>query len=275
MALIRLDPRTAPRPPRPACRPSWLIVANGISRSPAGPIAATCQSGSVIAHGCAASASRAGRPQSEPAGCQETAEARLRPLPSIEDDRGLRAGARDHERVDPGPLGGEREVRRRQGVAEPAGQRAERDDGELGRGRQRAADQRAEREDQRRTRGCQRVEPRPASRAPGSRCPGRRRRGSGGGPSAKASRKPFASRHRPGGSDRDSRQARSCLTTSENRCRPLGSRANVPEEVKRIRQKNPRRGRGSHPGSNLRKLRSNQHPHGDSNPGPLAENQVS
>ena len=28
----------------PACRPSWLMVANGIRRSPAGPIAATCQS---------------------------------------------------------------------------------------------------------------------------------------------------------------------------------------------------------------------------------------
>ena len=43
MALIRLAPSTAPSPPRPACRPSWEIVAYRTPRSPAGPIAATRQ----------------------------------------------------------------------------------------------------------------------------------------------------------------------------------------------------------------------------------------
>ena len=43
MALIFLAPSTAPRPPRPACRPSWEIVAYRTPRSPAGPIAATRQ----------------------------------------------------------------------------------------------------------------------------------------------------------------------------------------------------------------------------------------
>ena len=36
-------PMTVPRPPRPACRPSWEIVAYRTPRSPAGPIAATRQ----------------------------------------------------------------------------------------------------------------------------------------------------------------------------------------------------------------------------------------
>ena len=36
-------PMTAPRPPRPACRPSCEIVAYRTPRSPAGPIAATRQ----------------------------------------------------------------------------------------------------------------------------------------------------------------------------------------------------------------------------------------
>ena len=31
--FTRFDPRTAPRPPRPACRPSWLRVAKGMRRS--------------------------------------------------------------------------------------------------------------------------------------------------------------------------------------------------------------------------------------------------
>ena len=43
MALTRLAPSTAPSPPRPACRPSWEIVAYRTPRSPAGPIAATRQ----------------------------------------------------------------------------------------------------------------------------------------------------------------------------------------------------------------------------------------
>src|SRR5207302_2029047 len=44
-ALIFFDPRTAPSPPRPACRPSWLIVAYRTRCSPAGPITANAQSG--------------------------------------------------------------------------------------------------------------------------------------------------------------------------------------------------------------------------------------
>jgi hypothetical protein len=40
-ALSRLEPITAPSPPRPAWRPSCETVAKRTSRSPAGPIAAT------------------------------------------------------------------------------------------------------------------------------------------------------------------------------------------------------------------------------------------
>ena len=65
-ALIFLAPRTAHSPPRPAWRPSWLSVANGIRRSPAGPIAATCQSVPFSAQS-RSSASRAGSPRSGPA----------------------------------------------------------------------------------------------------------------------------------------------------------------------------------------------------------------
>ena len=72
------------------------------------------------------------------------------PLTIHEQHRGLAARPVDRDRVDPRPLGRQREVRRRQGVAEPAGERAERDDRELGRRGQRGADQRAECEDERR-----------------------------------------------------------------------------------------------------------------------------
>ena len=65
-----------------------------------------------------------------------------------EKNRRLRASPRDRNGIDARPLGGEREMRRRQGVANPAGEGAEGDDGKLGRRRQRAADQRAEGEDQ-------------------------------------------------------------------------------------------------------------------------------
>ena len=65
-----------------------------------------------------------------------------------EEDRRLGAGAGDRQGIHPGPLRGEGEMGGRQGVADPARQRAERDDREFGRGRQRAADQRAEGEDQ-------------------------------------------------------------------------------------------------------------------------------
>ena len=43
IAFRFLAPMTAPRPPRPACRPSCEIVAYRTPRSPAGPIAATRQ----------------------------------------------------------------------------------------------------------------------------------------------------------------------------------------------------------------------------------------
>ena len=70
-ALIRFAPSTAPSPPRPARRPSWLIVANGMSRSPAGPIDATCHSG-PIADRSRASASDADKPHNSPAGRHDT-----------------------------------------------------------------------------------------------------------------------------------------------------------------------------------------------------------
>ena len=62
-ALTFLAPSTAPSPPRPAWRPSWLIVAYRTCRSPAGPMAAVCQPRPNRSR-TAASASAAGSPAS-------------------------------------------------------------------------------------------------------------------------------------------------------------------------------------------------------------------
>ena len=111
--------------------------------------------GAVLGADAVLGLARRGGPRGRPRAGTST-RGSSRPSAVDEDDRRLVAGARDRDRVDPRPLRGDREVRRAEGVAEPAGQRADRDDGELGRGRQRAADQRAEREDQRRV-GAERV----------------------------------------------------------------------------------------------------------------------
>ena len=72
---------TAPRPPRPACRPSWLIVANGIKRSPAGPIDADLPAGAVLGAGSGPPPRAADSPQRSPAGRHSTAGS-SRPRPS-------------------------------------------------------------------------------------------------------------------------------------------------------------------------------------------------
>ena len=61
MAFRFLAPITAPSPPRPACRPSQLIVAKRTCRSPAGPMAATWVAGDRPAR-TAASVSAADSP---------------------------------------------------------------------------------------------------------------------------------------------------------------------------------------------------------------------
>ena len=76
IALMSFEPSTAPRPPRPAWRPSWETVAYFTRRSPAGPIEATRhalprRSRSRV------SASAAESPQRSPAGSSRA------PSPSI------------------------------------------------------------------------------------------------------------------------------------------------------------------------------------------------
>jgi len=70
-ALRFFAPSTAPSPPRPACRPSWLIVAKATPRSPAGPIAAVRQPRPNRARS-ASSARAAGIPASSAAGSSRT-----------------------------------------------------------------------------------------------------------------------------------------------------------------------------------------------------------
>src|SRR6185503_18122806 len=73
-ALRFLAPSTAPRPPRPACRPSWEIVAYRTPRSPAGPIAAVRQPRPKRCF-AAASASAADSPVRSAAGSSRTPSA--------------------------------------------------------------------------------------------------------------------------------------------------------------------------------------------------------
>src|SRR5690349_2013224 len=73
-ALRFLAPSTAPRPPRPACRPSWEIVAYRTPRSPAGPIAAVRQPWPKRCF-AAASASAADSPVRSAAGSSRTPSA--------------------------------------------------------------------------------------------------------------------------------------------------------------------------------------------------------
>ena len=63
-ALRFLEPMTAPTPPRPACRPSLLMVANRTRFSPAVPTAATRTASLPSSARMAASVSAALRPQS-------------------------------------------------------------------------------------------------------------------------------------------------------------------------------------------------------------------
>ena len=67
IALSSFEPRTAPRPPRPACRPSCETVAYFTRRSPAGPIEATRHALPSRSRS-RASASAAESPQRSPAG---------------------------------------------------------------------------------------------------------------------------------------------------------------------------------------------------------------
>src|SRR5580704_13549908 len=92
MALSRLAPSTAPRPPRPACRPSWEIVAYRTPRSPAGPIAATRQP-------------RPGLRRGQPGQLGGVFEARA--LVVDEQDGQCCAGPGNHDRVVAGELPGD------------------------------------------------------------------------------------------------------------------------------------------------------------------------
>ncbi len=148
-ALSSLDPITAPRPPRPAWRPSCDTVAKRTSCSPAGPMAATRYAGPSRSRS-AASACAAGRPQRSPAGSSRGPR-------FVDHERArLRAGAAHHDRVVARALARDREVARGQRVVEPLGQRRLGHDGELGARRERRADERGEDEGERR-RGRERV----------------------------------------------------------------------------------------------------------------------
>jgi len=84
IALRFFAPRTAPRPPRPACRPSCEMVAYLTPRSPAGPTAATRQPRPSCSRSLA-SASAAGRP------VRSAASRRRAPSPSISSTEGAAA----------------------------------------------------------------------------------------------------------------------------------------------------------------------------------------
>src|SRR4051812_47585723 len=171
IALSSFAPSTAPRPPRPAWRPSWGTRADRAPRPPAradhaarAPAAgggAVGGAGRVRARALAGGADRRAPPGlAEPfaqallgvrGGQAPQVAGRLEPRAVAVDEQHRRLGARaaDDDRVVPGQLARDREVARGERGVEHPRQRRTRHDGEIRARRQRRADERREAERER------------------------------------------------------------------------------------------------------------------------------